>query len=298
MNFQPIANKYLSHGLCVLPAGKRKLPILEWEQYNDVMPSLDIFDVDCFGMALVCGKISGGVEVIDVDNKFRDSHLLFEKIIKYMGDTSSLFTINRTTSGGYHLVYKCDTIEGNQKLCMRENIFDWDYKRCKHPVLTILETRGKRGIIIIPPTQGYRTIQGSMFDIKKISTYERNKLIEYCKSLTEVEEVKRSFEKAPSTGERIGDIFNEWNGASQYAKSLLMDSGWVFSTPTRVNRPGHGKGHGATFGVVGEGCLYVWSSNAHPFEDHMTYSPFSLLAMLECGGDWGKAVLRAKEIMG
>ena len=101
-----------------------------------------------------------------------------------------------------------------------------------------------------------------------------------------------------STGERIGDIFNEWHGASQYAKSLLMDSGWVFSTPTRVNRPGNGKGHGATFGVVGEGCLYVWSSNAYPFEDHMTYSPFSLLAMLECGGDWGKAVLRAKEIIG
>ena len=62
MNFQPIANEYLNHGLCVLPAGRRKLPILKWEQYNDVMPNLDIFDVDCFGMALVCGKVSGGVE--------------------------------------------------------------------------------------------------------------------------------------------------------------------------------------------------------------------------------------------
>jgi hypothetical protein len=297
MNFKEQAREYLKSGLCVLPASKHKLPILAWEKYNDVMSDESIFDVDSFGMALVCGKISGNVEVIDIDNKFRDSHLFFEKIIEHMGDTSSQFVINRTTSGGYHLVYRCDVIEGNQKLCMRENQFDWDFKRQKHPIITILETRGQRGIIIVPPTQGYRTIQGDMLSINRISVEERNKLIDYCKSLTEAVETKKEFTKAPSTGDRIGDQFNAWHSSAQYVKALLIDKGWVFTTATMVNRPGHKDGHSATFGVIGTGCLYVWSSNAYPFEPTTTYTPFSILAMLECGGSWRDAVIRAKEIM-
>jgi hypothetical protein len=51
-------------------------------------------------------------------------------------------------------------------------------------------------------------------------------------------------------------------------------------------RPGKDEGTSATTNYAGSGLLYVFSTNAAPFEADTAYTPFAAFAMLECGGDF------------
>ena len=42
-----------------------------------------------------------------------------------------------------------------------------------------------------------------------------------------------------------------------------------------------------------DNVLYVFSSNAAPFEPNQAYSPFAVYTLLEHGGDWERAARRA-----
>ena len=66
---------------------------------------------------IVCGYEN--LEVIDVDNHFNDADELFKFI--YNNFDLDRFPIIKTQGGGYHIYYKCNNIEGNQKLAMRLN---------------------------------------------------------------------------------------------------------------------------------------------------------------------------------
>lgn len=88
------------------------------------------------------------------------------------------------------------------------------------------------------------------------------------------------------TGTRPGDDFNrhaDW-------PSLLQSHGWV---PVRQRgevtfwrRPGKDAGISATTNYAGSGLLYVFSSNAAPFESDTACTPFAAYALLEHGGDF------------
>jgi len=298
-----LIRQYNAAGLNILPTSRRKLPILEWTKYITEQAPLSVFDTNYHGLCVVCGKVSGNLEIVDIDNKFRDAKIFINKIRNHMGDDFKLFTVNKTRSGGYHLIYRCAFIERNQKLCMRKNILDYNVKRKDYNAEAILETRGERGIAVIPPTSGYVNLRGSMLDIKTIPVEVRMKLISYCKSLTEIEEQPIVFKKREASdnvivGDRIGDQFNAWNGVAEYLRNLLVSHGWKFITENRLARPGKSEGHSATLGVCGENIFYVWSPNAYPFEAGHSYTPFAVLAILECAGDFKQAVLIAKDIIG
>lgn len=299
-----LIREYNHAGLNILPTGRRKLPIVEWTTYITEQAPLSVFDTNYHGLCVVCGKISGNLEIIDIDNKFRDAKIFINKIREHMGEDFKLFTVNKTRSGGYHLLYRCSFIERNQKLCMRKNTLDYNVKRKDYNVEAILETRGERGIAVIPPTSGYITIRGSMLDIKTIPVAVRMKLIDYCKSLTEIEEIpvvfhKRDTHDGVAVSDRIGDRFNAWIGIGEYIRALLISHGWTFISAERLVRPGKdkGAGHSATLGVCGDNILYVWSPNAYPFEAGKSYTPFAVLAILECSGDFKRAVSIAKDLI-
>ena len=48
-------------------------------------------------------------------------------------------------------------------------------------------------------------------------------------------------------------------------------------------------GVSATVNYAGSGLLYVFSSNAHPFEDGKGYTKFAAFALLAHGGDFAQA---------
>lgn len=294
---------YFSAGLNILPTSSRKLPILGWERYQYFMASPTVFDTTYKGLCVVCGSVSGNLEGVDIDNKFRDAFVFLKKIKAFMGCDFNQLVVNKTRSGGYHILYRCERIEGNRKLCMRKKMLSWNKHTEDYNREAILETRGEKGILVIPPTVGYETIQGSMLAIPTIDVPLRDKLINFCVSLNEVED--RTFvheavhnAKAIDHGDdRIGDMFNMWDKNGSYTRSLLIGHGWKFISKDRLVRPGKNHGHSATFGYCGDNVLYVWSPNAYPFEPNHTYTPFAVVAYLECGGDFRMAARRVAEMM-
>jgi hypothetical protein len=58
---------------------------------------------------------------------------------------------------------------------------------------------------------------------------------------------------------------------------------------TYWRRPGKGEGISATTNYAGSGLLYVFSTNAAPFEADTAYSAFAAFAMLEHDGDYTAA---------
>ena len=93
------------------------------------------------GIAVVGGKVSGGLEIIDFDEPelFEPWQSLVEEA---NADLLDNLPIVLTPSGGYHCFYRCREIEGNQKLAQRKGEND-------HPEVMI-ETRGEGGYVLIP----------------------------------------------------------------------------------------------------------------------------------------------------
>ena len=70
---QSIALNYLAAGLSVLPARKKeKCPAFKWKEYQERLPTAcEItawFANNHDAVCIVCGKVSGNLEVIDFDN--------------------------------------------------------------------------------------------------------------------------------------------------------------------------------------------------------------------------------------
>jgi len=87
-------------------------------------------------------------------------------------------------------------------------------------------------------------------------------------------------------GHRPGDAFNR---RADWA-SLLQPHGWVAvrqqGEVTYWRRPGKGEGMSATTNYAGSGLLYVFSTNAVPFEPDTAYSLFAAYAFLEHAGNF------------
>ncbi len=69
------AQFYTSQGYSVIPTGSNKRSLLTWSQYQKILPTHDDLTKEfahphAAGLAVICGKISGGLEVIDVDTKY------------------------------------------------------------------------------------------------------------------------------------------------------------------------------------------------------------------------------------
>lgn len=100
---------------------KRKRPTVQWKPYQDRIATeqeIKSFFRNGADIAVVCGAVSGGVEIIDFDEPS-----LFQPYIDILkGNDSQLakkLVTQSTPSGRYHLVYRSeDSVPGNQKLAM------------------------------------------------------------------------------------------------------------------------------------------------------------------------------------
>src|SRR5690606_25311036 len=84
---------------------------------------------------------------------------------------------------------------------------------------------------------------------------------------------------------RPGDEFNERGDV----REVLRRHGWDLvrgGANEYWRRPGKEQGWSAT---LREGVLYVFSSNAAPFEPDRAYAPFSVYTLLEHAGDFAAA---------
>ena len=269
--------KYSEAGFKFLPIQKDKTPALSKSWVGGM--SADEFN-GAYGVGIICGKDSGGIECIDIDNHFGDAKKNLTAYfdipeVKAIYDKHKL-PLQQTQGGGYHRLFRCQKNDGNSKLARRWNK---EEKRAE----ALFETKGEGGYFVAEPTPGYKVIRNDMLIINEITEIERAILLNSARSFNEFIEVKKT---EYESNDRPGDLYNKSFGAIEEAKGLLRQNGWSEVRGKLWRRPGKEEGVSATFGVVAPEVFYVFSSSAYPFDPERAYTPFSILALLKYGGDF------------
>lgn len=288
---------YLSLGINAIAVNENKRAIFPWKEYQNRQISRNEFnaqmnDPKARGVAVICGSVSGGLEVIDIDTKYA-TYDLWEKIKKAIPQKlfKKLFIVT-TKSGGKHLYYKCEVIEGNQKLANRElsNLEKKASPHIKH--LTIIETRGEGGYVVAPPSQGYQVEQG--YEPRTIEIEDRERLLTIMRNFNEVfDEVIIEASDRPSPKEYGKSPFDDYNQRGDIVE-LLAKHNWsmVKQSSDRIYflRPGGESEHSGSYNKQ-LNLFSVFSTNT-PFIVQKGYKLSAVFAILECGSDFSVAAKR------
>lgn len=301
MNVYEQAIKLIENGISFIPTDVvEKSPVVsEWMEYKKRVPTYEEarrwFENTEHSIAVVGGQVSGNLEIIDFDNHKNNAQIIlreFAELLKNHDINIAKFTCETTQSGGFHIIYRCESeVDGNKKLA--KQYLDNGKKD------TLIETRAEGGYAIIAPSQNYKLVNLDFERIPVISAEERELILAIARSFNEVEEKKQIVkvqQRAAVTSdgdieERPGDAYN-LKGAED-VKSLLVQNGWTLVRENNNERqlwrrPGKNKGISATYNYV-PNKLYVFSSNAYPFESERTYDNFAIYTILNSNGDFKEA---------
>lgn len=292
---------YLELGFSVVPVNRKKNPVEDWKTFQDRMPTPQELYALCQlpwarGLAVVCGPASAGLEVIDMDVKYDLTGTLrqdFEAAIRRADpDLFSRLVINKTRSGGRHYIYRCQQVQRNQRLARRPPTDQELAANPKAKPKVLLETRGIKGIIVVPPSPGYQTIAGDFTLVPEITIAERDLLFDIARSFNLVKQQAAVYKPRPQqpAGEGLTSMDDYDNRGDVVA--LLEKHGWVVvGTPTEITklrRPGDtDKDSSGNYNSV-INRFSTFSTNTD-FEAETPYKPSAVFAVLECDGDYHKA---------
>ena len=287
MDIIKIAHKYRDAGFSPIPLIRNsKRPALKgWQKYaEEPITNFDVFR-DTNGIGLVMGF--DGIQCLDIDAKYfeGDEYNEFKLLIEENApDLMNKMIIQQTQSGGFHWIFKCSEIAGNEKLA----------KNSKGEV--IFETRGKGGQIVVWPSPGYK-IKGKITDVVEISADER-KVIWMCAKMMDAtipqpEPIKNQPKESVLNHEV--DESTPWGDfRSQYSvMDVLTSAGWKF---VRENdkmiyllRPGNTTSE--TSGVIykDSGLFFPFTTSTQ-FEAEKTYDSFQAFVVLVHNGDFQSAI--------
>lgn len=276
-------------GLSLLPVdpSTKVAQVQEWGSLMDGTRRLDLDEIkSASGWACICGAASGGLEVIDIDDKHSADKETLRANIRgilqsVLGAGAGKVPVSQTQSGGIHiyLFVGGEDLKGNLKLARNKNRE------------TVVETRGKGGYVLCPPSPGYKWLRPIGEKPFKVTPTQRDELYAQLRVLNEYEEAEVHRDHLPvsiaSQGHRPGDEYN----AKNTPVSFLEARGWTAKQAgdkILLRRPEKPSGWSATWNAI-PGRLWVFSTNAAPFEDQKTYSAFEVYALLEHGGNFSKA---------
>ena len=303
MNLREIARRYHAAGLNVLPADrKQKRPLRSWKKWVEEKPAFDLVfpsDLQFNAICVVCGKTSGGLEIIDFDQKATAFDGWAGQLPPDLSDVLNGLPTETTQSGGRHVAYRCGVYEGNQKLARNANG-------------TTIETRGQGGICLISPSDGYELSWGDWENVPTISDDQRRRLLEAARNCDATQPNKKqpnmqpkkepnkttriaSTATAPAstfTGESVADYLRN---NLDIIRQALTRAGWEFLRVdgdfeqwARPGQPQAGKlGGSLCINPQSDGyaCFHCFTSNAAPLTVDENYSPLDLIAALEFNGD-------------
>lgn len=294
----------LSDGLSLIPVrdkadaqGIAKSPYKGWKKYQAVRVSkeelwhqMDTYDTTA--VAIICGAISGNLEVIDIDVKWKPGIevAFFKSIADFRPDLWNKIRIHRSPSGGFHILYRIaflpeSGMPRNAKLARRPPTEEELSTDPKSPPKTFLETRAEAGYILAPPSLGYSIHQSN--PVPLISWEDRLSLIQLARLLDEMPQIA----PAPKRTRTENDYYttSPWDAFnnSDAAERVLIDAGWreVHSndTYTQFCRPGKDKGISASF-IHSKRMFYVFTTNGG-IDGDRGYHPSTLLSDLLHSGD-------------
>lgn len=278
-----------------------KTPYAKWKEFQTRrMSESELWqmmeDKKTEAVALVCGEISGNLELIDIDSKYYEgiSIKIFTEIKSLRPDLYEKLRVHKTPSGGYHILYRIadGKAEGNQKLAERKKTeaeiqaeIERGIKRPKKYVC-FLETRGEGGFALMPPSLNY-TVHIDK-PIPLISWLDRQELIQICKSFNENIPEQTVFKATKATQSAYDKTpWDDYNQSGDVI-DLLSEHGWKLhqhQTPERYyfTRPDKAKGVSASLTKT-DYKFYPFTSSTE-FENNKTYSPCDVLLELKFNGD-------------
>lgn len=299
-------------GMSVVPIrmdGTKQPDLIGWREYQKRRASeMELERWFCSGepgLALITGAVSQNLEALDFD-----SPLIFEAWLRRVQQDPALASLyehvswgylESTPAGGKHLLYRCDKVEGNQKLASRPN---GDKRE------TLIETRGEGGLIIVAPSRGqvhpsgkpYMLQRGGVSSIRTITAHQRSLLLAVAREFDRMPPVDLSSipPRKPlpleSDGLRPGDLFNQQASWEE----VLIPHGWQLVRVTNGEgywrRPGkRGPGISATTNHNGHDLLYVFSTST-VLEFEKGYTKFSVYCLLNHNGNFSAAARELAEL--
>ena len=201
----------LNFGFSIMAIGNNKIPLGRWKSYQNTPITAqklqkDSEDKDCNGFGIITGY--NGLECIDVDLKVFESlqdqkdfwNQFISMLQDHIDDFDRKFVIYKTVNSGYHIIYRCNEIEGNKKLATLKG-----HKQA------IIETRGTGGYIFIYDNQISKL---AYEDVQLISEDDRVVLFGICKYFHYQESVDVNLPVVENQGLSPWDDFNRRNKAS------------------------------------------------------------------------------------
>lgn len=271
-----------------------KRPVVEWDAFKHRQPTPDevrkMFAGDV-GIAIIGGAVSGGLEVLDfeVSAVFEEWADLIEHDLA-PGLLARLPQVR--TPNGNHVYFRSPAPMGNTVLARAlQNVVGKNGN-------VVIETRGEGGYVIAPPSPAAVHASGRSYErigevkisqVPMLTEHERKILVDCARGFNAVPEKKERSSKSETDPNKPGTDYNargNWD-------DILLPHGWkkirTRGPATHWQRPGKAdKGISATTGYCGD-KIYVFSSNASPFEPGHAYSKFSAYGRLNHHGDFASA---------
>lgn len=320
------AKSLISLGYSVIPVDSLKRPMVSFKRsgYTQNLPGseLDVLYSKSHGIAVIAGRVSGNLLCVDVDLKYDISGDLMtrlrERLVESIPDFFKRVVLQRTQSGGYHLIFRCSadvTVMGNRKLAMRNSTeaeLEQDRKnnsRLKRSERVLIETRGEGGYFLVAPTSGYELIKNSFDTIGTFNQEELDIVFATCRSFSEAfyDETMVDIPKVEKVRQKSANEISPWDDYNNKHSGLdiLLGYGWlstgyIDSNTVKLLRPGKSntREHSAYF-HCDTNRLVVFSTST-PFDTEVSgrvpsYTPFAIYSVYEHNGDHRKAIQQLKE---
>ena len=189
--------KLLDSGLSLVCIGDKKIPNFPWKIRQTEAYTKEQFEKDWSyaggiikkdgseipatgGVGIVTGY--NGIEVFDIDLKIfaslKEQQDFWNEYVKFLSDNindfEDKFVIYKTVNNGYHIIYRCAKIGGNEKVA-----------KLKGHNEAIIETRGIGGYVFIYENQ---VSKKSYYEIQEISELDRDVLFSVSRFYNYIEE--------------------------------------------------------------------------------------------------------------
>lgn len=280
-------NKLLQCNLSLLVSDKSKKPIHSWHDLQNKPATKEQFEKyynlpDAGNIGILTGY--NNIEVIDIDLKIipglQEQQAFWNELRSFIADNiddfDNKFVIYKTINNGYHIIYKCEEIAGNQKLA-----------KLKGQKEAILETRGKGGYVVV---YDKKISKNDYTNIQEISILDREVLISICKTYNYT---GPEIETEPLKEEKHHKEYNEakitpWSDYNTKTNIFDVVSG-EFNIVRKLNDKYIIKRHGAKSPHSGyiyknSNCMYLFSTGTI-YPNEKLISPFVAYAIKNHSGD-------------
>lgn len=304
----------LKDGYSVIPTGDNKAAAFKWGMRKDkpYEPEHAVFEFQksrVAGIALLGGEISGGVEILDIDDTtIRDQ--IHNMVIAGCSQFIDRLVLTKTPKGA-GIIYRCTerpTLPSH-KVCRDkievDGLGEWDWiegrkpQKCakidedgKYYIKPVrVETRGRGAYSLIYPSKNYEIVQGSFEGLEPITWDQRMTLVNICMLFDRTGEGYQPPNAPKELSDdaflpRIPSVWDMFNQDIDRFREQLEEDGWTqfrrHAGKTEYLRPG-GKDHAGAI-LYDDGGLYMMTSSTDGLEPEKMYRFYDYYTLVHANG--------------